>query len=260
MTHTKETIANYIMTSSTSWPDRFALAQGFDEQSAISRNELIKEGNYPIHELRHWHAFYSGWENGITDDGDIMRFIRGGVVKKIHDNDNTYPENARYTFRVAVRSCGYWSTEEVPSFWDIRILSYAECQQLGFNPITGTSDIYPFINVGTSAEYLEISNSYKNVIEQRRQHTIEAHAVYPKQYFWKQIKQAYLNSTEWKKFAWRVRMYYKQTCQLCGATNCRLDVHHHSGYEMIGRGTFDDVAPLCRACHADEHGIPEATS
>ena len=259
MTRTKESIIDYIMTGYTSWPDRFALAQGFDEENAIIRNELIKEGNYPIHESQHWHAFYYGWENGVMENGDIMRFIRGGVVKKIHDDDYTYPENARYTFRVAVRSFGYWSTEEESYYWDMRILSYAECQQLGFNPITGTSDIYPYINVGTSAEYLEISNSYKNVIEQRRQHAIEAHTIYPKQYVWKQIKQAYLYCAEWRKFAWRARMYYKHTCQRCGATNCRLDVHHLH-YETIGQESIEDVTALCRVCHADEHGITEVAS
>lgn len=244
--------------SQPTWPERFARAQWWDDNAKNHRNWFLSSWDYcRVPEISDWNEQYPGWENGVMDDGDIMRFIRGGVVKKIYDDYNAYPENARYTFRVAVYTVVEWP-EGLP-YWDMRILPYAECQQLGFNSITGTSDIYPFINVGTSAEYLEISNGYKKEMEKRRQsYMADAKAIDTSRH-WKYVKKAYLNSTEWKKFAWRVRMHYKQTCQRCGATNCRLDVHHHSGYEMIGRETFDDVAPLCRSCHADEHGITEVT-
>lgn len=237
------------------WPERFACAKWFDGYEKRLRDWFLSANT--IGPCEEWDSDYLGWENAVMDNGMIMRFIRGGVVKKIYDGNFPYPQNSRYTFRVAV----YTMVEQSIWNWDMRILNYRECQKLGFNPITGTSDIYPFINVGTSAEYLEIANGYKSVMEKRHQNTSELlNRFDTSSGYWRYVKQAYLDSTEWKKFAWRVRMYYKQTCQRCGATNCRLDVHHHSGYEMIGRETFDDVAPLCRACHADEHGITEATS
>ena len=243
--------------SQLTWPGRFARAQWWDDDAKNNRNWFLSSWDYCIiPKINEWDERYEGWQNVTMHDGDIMRFIRGGVVKKIHDNDNAYPENARYTFRVAVYTIVEWP-EGLP-YWDMRILSYAECQQLGFNPITGTSDIYPFINVGTSAEYLEISNGYKKEMEKRRQSAMaDANEVDTSRH-WKYVKKVYINSAEWRKFAWRARMHYKHTCQRCGATSF-LHVHHLH-YETIGQESIEDVTVLCRVCHADEHGITEVAS
>ena len=242
--------------SQPTWPERFEMAQWMDEHAKYRRWWFLSTwDDCRISPIIQWEEQYPGWENGDMDDGDIMRFIRGGVVKKIYDDVNEYPQTARYTFWVAVYTVVEWP-EGLP-YWDKRVLSYAECQQLGFNPITGTSDIYPFINVGTSAEYLEISNGYKIEMEKRRQSTMADAKAIDTSRHWKYVKNAYLYSAEWRKFAWRARMYYKHTCQRCGATSF-LHVHHLH-YETIGQESIEDVTVLCRVCHADEHGITEVT-
>jgi 5-methylcytosine-specific restriction endonuclease McrA len=46
------------------------------------------------------------------------------------------------------------------------------------------------------------------------------------------------------------------TCAVCGAAWTLRHGHlHHRSYERLGRERFEDVTPLCRACHERVHRI-----
>ncbi len=50
------------------------------------------------------------------------------------------------------------------------------------------------------------------------------------------------------------------TCAVCGGCwTLRNGDLHHRNYERLGRERFDDLMPLCRACHEHLHRILEST-
>ena len=71
----------------------------------------------------------------------------------------------------------------------------------------------------------------------------------------------YLQSEHWKKFRTRV-LIIRNRCEICNLGNSwsrffygqSLNVHHLT-YETLGHEKDTDVAVLCVACHAREHGL-----
>lgn len=66
------------------------------------------------------------------------------------------------------------------------------------------------------------------------------------------IKQAYLQSSQWRKLAKRIRKRDNYTCQSCGITDTQLEVHHIT-YERFTTELDTDLITLCRHCHQDVH-------
>lgn len=62
----------------------------------------------------------------------------------------------------------------------------------------------------------------------------------------------YRDSEHWKQFCKFALEHYGHACQMCGASNTKLDVHHKT-YESRGEETIDDVLVLCRKCHIQYH-------
>lgn len=62
----------------------------------------------------------------------------------------------------------------------------------------------------------------------------------------------YLFTDHWQHFKAQALINARSTCQLCGANDKQLDVHHKS-YDNRGRETFLDVIVLCHDCHAKFH-------
>lgn len=58
----------------------------------------------------------------------------------------------------------------------------------------------------------------------------------------------YIETEHWQHFRKEVLRHFNTTCQLCGADDTTLDVHHKT-YVNRGRETFNDVIVLCRHCH-----------
>ena len=76
---------------------------------------------------------------------------------------------------------------------------------------------------------------------------------YAQDYFCKQKKyynEVYLNSDEWKHKRRLIMDFYNYKCQKCD--KCATDLHHLT-YNNIFKEKFDDLIPLCRACHKKEH-------
>ena len=63
---------------------------------------------------------------------------------------------------------------------------------------------------------------------------------------------SYLSSHSWKKRARQMRERAGFKCQLCGANDKPLNVHHNS-YERLGRERDDDLVVLCEPCHHRFH-------
>lgn len=62
----------------------------------------------------------------------------------------------------------------------------------------------------------------------------------------------YLASEEWAVISRLVRRRDQNRCQLCGATNTVLDIHHLT-YERRGFEELRDLITLCHPCHFAEH-------
>jgi len=62
----------------------------------------------------------------------------------------------------------------------------------------------------------------------------------------------YLNTAHWRNTRQRALVYYKYTCQKCGAKD-NLHVHHKSyankGFEQVAI----DLTVLCQTCHKKVH-------
>lgn len=58
----------------------------------------------------------------------------------------------------------------------------------------------------------------------------------------------YIKTDHWQHFRKEALKHFNATCQLCGANDTTLDVHHKT-YINRGRETFNDVIVLCRHCH-----------
>ena len=241
----------------STWPARFYLAVYEDQIGEqfvrVSFDGVMKSR---IQHQSGWDERYPGWQHGIHDGYYIMRFVRGGVVKNIYDDENGYPRESRYTFRVALYRNVQWP-EGYP-YWSMRILTHEECKSLGFNSVTGESDTYSYINVGGNDEYRNIKQSWEDEQRRRRDWAMRKLEELRSASHWKELYKIYLNSAQWRIFRWNVRKYFNFTCQRCGSTSS-LDVHHLH-YETIGEESIHDVTLLCRTCHESEHNITESAS
>lgn len=60
---------------------------------------------------------------------------------------------------------------------------------------------------------------------------------------------AYINSDEWREKARRIRERDGYRCQICGASDVPLEVHHLT-YARLRRERDDDLITLCHDCHS----------
>lgn len=73
---------------------------------------------------------------------------------------------------------------------------------------------------------------------------------------YKQWKQQYLKSPEWKTLKSKVLNRDDHTCQSCNTNGTPLEVHHIT-YQNFGNEQLSDLVSLCRNCHQtihDKHG------
>lgn len=63
-------------------------------------------------------------------------------------------------------------------------------------------------------------------------------------------RNVYLNSKEWKEKRELIMSFYNWICQKCGEKATDL---HHVTYDNIFKEKFEDLQPLCRYCHENEH-------
>ena len=67
---------------------------------------------------------------------------------------------------------------------------------------------------------------------------------------------AYLNSQTWKKKRKIALKRAGYRCQVCSASQCRLDVHHNT-YDRLGREDPEDLCVLCTYCHKKHHNLEQ---
>lgn len=72
---------------------------------------------------------------------------------------------------------------------------------------------------------------------------LESYKDYLKTYDWNETRKVVLKETNYK-------------CQLCGAKNVKLNVHHNT-YENIGNEHREDLIVLCDDCHKKFHNIEQ---
>ena len=73
---------------------------------------------------------------------------------------------------------------------------------------------------------------------------------------YRQWKQQYLKSPEWKALKSKVLNRDNYTCQSCNTNGISLEVHHIT-YQNFGNENLSDLVSLCRNCHQsihDKHG------
>lgn len=73
---------------------------------------------------------------------------------------------------------------------------------------------------------------------------------------YRQWKQQYLKSLEWKALKSKVLNRDNYTCQSCNTNGISLEVHHIT-YQNFGNEDLADLVSLCRNCHQaihDKHG------
>ena len=66
----------------------------------------------------------------------------------------------------------------------------------------------------------------------------------------KYYREVYLLSNEWKEKRNAVMEAYQWKCQKCSEPATEL---HHNNYDNIFKEKFEDLTPLCRNCHSNEH-------
>lgn len=71
---------------------------------------------------------------------------------------------------------------------------------------------------------------------------------------WKARYNAHLKSSKWKLIRKAKMDEAHRTCQKCGTTSKRLEVHHKT-YERFGNEPLSDLLLLCGDCHAFEDKI-----
>lgn len=72
---------------------------------------------------------------------------------------------------------------------------------------------------------------------------LKSYKDYLKTYDWNETRKTVLKETNYK-------------CQLCGAKNVKLNVHHNT-YENIGNEHREDLIVLCDDCHKKFHNIEQ---
>lgn len=78
---------------------------------------------------------------------------------------------------------------------------------------------------------------------------------YAQSHFLRQLNyynNVYLKSEEWRVKRNYIMSFYKEVCQKCNKK--ATDVHHLT-YERMFKEKFEDLIPLCRKCHEEEHHI-----
>lgn len=70
----------------------------------------------------------------------------------------------------------------------------------------------------------------------------------------------YLTTDYWKMVSEQAKHNANYKCQLCGKTNCQLNVHHntyeHKGEEFLH---MEDLICLCKECHESFHNQCKTT-
>lgn len=64
---------------------------------------------------------------------------------------------------------------------------------------------------------------------------------------------AYMHSAAWKRKRQAVHERSGRTCERCGASGRRLEVHHKT-YARLGHERMSDLIDLCEDCHDYVHG------
>ena len=160
---------------------------------------------------------------------------------------NNYPACAKYNFVI------------VDTEGRKRCLTPLECSDLGFDYVTGTSQITPFSkNLGDSlyitflraeerfeSDMYAKSSAYREQANQLRKQQDSNQSR-------KKLYDLYLQSKEWKQKRSEVLFRDGHCCQLCGdEENLRV---HHLTYNRVGNEALFDLVTLCSHCHANEHG------
>ncbi len=57
---------------------------------------------------------------------------------------------------------------------------------------------------------------------------------------------------DWDGIRYLVYLRDKFTCQKCGITKVRLDIHHKVPYLISGDNSIENLVTLCRKCHMEE--------
>lgn len=65
----------------------------------------------------------------------------------------------------------------------------------------------------------------------------------------------YLGNDVWNKIRRRIVKRDKNTCQICGIKNVRLDVHHIIPFAVSKDDSDENLITLCQSCHMKEEWI-----
>jgi 5-methylcytosine-specific restriction endonuclease McrA len=78
---------------------------------------------------------------------------------------------------------------------------------------------------------------------------------------------SYIDSEPWYRrrerwhAQWVARTGVEPVCIVCGAEwTLRVGDLHHRCYDRLGAEAFEDLVPLCRACHAAVHDLWDASA
>lgn len=75
---------------------------------------------------------------------------------------------------------------------------------------------------------------------------------------WHWYRDGYLSGRHWAKVRADALIRAAHRCQLCGASDVGLNVHHNN-YERLYAERPSDVIALCRKCHETFHAAGEIT-
>jgi hypothetical protein len=127
-----------------------------------------------------------------------------------------------------------------------RILSIAECKQLGFNVIDGTGTAVSFFKAFNDRRLSQIKHDVREYNGQRSRQLSPIYHARESGY------RDYIISPEWKQKRQLVISRDQHRCTQC-ARNQILQVHHET-YFTLGHERWIDLTTLCKVCHAKEHG------
>jgi 5-methylcytosine-specific restriction endonuclease McrA len=69
----------------------------------------------------------------------------------------------------------------------------------------------------------------------------------------------HLRSRYWKRLRIYKCVLVGWRCQRCGAETDALQMHHSTGYDVLGTEQLSDLEALCARCHRTEHGLHVAS-